>query len=103
VANRRARITQEGETRELDMPDRVSDREVRNLAEKRKKEEKERGGGGGEGCIGDNDEKNPARMRARGIVNPRKRRKSATADNAPRVGSAMINAWISETAVWRGQ
>ncbi|CAL1685797.1 unnamed protein product [Lasius platythorax] len=35
----------------------------------------------------------------RGIVNPRKRSKSAPADNAARVGSAVINAWISETAI----
>lgn len=37
------------------------------------------------------DEKSRARA-AVGIVNPRKRSKSAAADNVARVGSAMINA-----------
>lgn len=37
--------------------------------------------------------------RERGIVNPRKRSKSAPADNVARVGSAVINAWISKTAI----
>lgn len=38
-------------------------------------------------------------MHEQGIVNPRKRSKSVPADNVARVGSAVINAWISETAV----
>lgn len=38
-------------------------------------------------------------MHEQGIVNPRKRSKSAPADNAAWVGSAVINVWISETAV----